>query len=276
MPTSDWGRWLIDDIEAADPETIALWYLGCNGVAAKAPDGTILYIDPYLGLGSPPRTVRMIPVPFEPEAPDDAAALLITHEHTDHLHGPTQGPMLAATGATCYAPRHAIDLIEARGWIEAFDLDADQFVAVDAGDTLEIGGFTVGVHPCHDPDAAAPVSYHLETGDATIFHGGDGRPDPALEAVGESLDIDVAFCVYGSTGYIPDKESGEIRRTTWYNDANDTVHMADQLQAERLVPTHWDMWKGLTADPRGLIDHARRCPHPRRVEILEIGDRLDL
>ncbi|MFB6177221.1 MAG: MBL fold metallo-hydrolase, partial [Halobaculum sp.] len=87
----------------ADPEGLALWYLGCNGFAVKASDGTTLWIDPYLGTGDPPRTVRMVPVPFHPRDVSDTDAVLATHEHTDHVHGPSQAPILAETGATFHA-----------------------------------------------------------------------------------------------------------------------------------------------------------------------------
>jgi L-ascorbate 6-phosphate lactonase len=36
------------------------------------------------------------------------------------------------------------------------------------------------------------------------------------------------------------------------------------------------MWKGLTADPRSVRDHARSFAHPRSVEVVEIGDRIAL
>ena len=67
MTSSDWGTWLLDDIEDADPDTVAVWYLGCNGFVLKADDGTTVFVDPYLGTGEPPHTVRMIPVPFDAE-----------------------------------------------------------------------------------------------------------------------------------------------------------------------------------------------------------------
>jgi L-ascorbate 6-phosphate lactonase len=103
MVHSDWDDWLVREIADADPAGVALWYLGCNGFALT--DGkTTLFIDPYLGTGDPPRTVRMIPVPFDPSDVADADAVLATHEHTDHVHGPSQAPILAETGADFMRP----------------------------------------------------------------------------------------------------------------------------------------------------------------------------
>jgi L-ascorbate 6-phosphate lactonase len=36
------------------------------------------------------------------------------------------------------------------------------------------------------------------------------------------------------------------------------------------------MWRGLTADPTGLFPHVRSFEYPDRLEIVEIGDRVEL
>jgi L-ascorbate 6-phosphate lactonase len=75
---------------------------------------------------------------------------------------------------------------------------------------------------------------------------------------------------------IPDKETGEPTYPQGYAGETAAARAARQLRLDRLVPTHWDMWKGLTADPAALRPHVRRFEYPRRLEILEIGDRTDL
>lgn len=276
MTTSDWGRWLIDEVEDADVDGLSLWYLGCNGAILKASDGTIVYIDPYLGTGDPPRTVRMIPVPFEPDAPAEATAVFVTHEHTDHLHGPTQGPLLAKTGATLIAESGCIDLVRDRDWVGRFGIAEDQLVAVSPGESHTYGGIDVTVYPGTDPDAAHGVTFVFEHGSQTVVHPGDGRPAGALEAIDAAHDVDLVLAAVGSTGMIPDKHTGAVKRTQWYNDHDACVQVATQLRATTLVPTHWDMWKGLTTDPWAVDAHRRSFDHPRRVTVLEIGDRIDL
>jgi L-ascorbate 6-phosphate lactonase len=36
------------------------------------------------------------------------------------------------------------------------------------------------------------------------------------------------------------------------------------------------MWKGLTADPTALHEHTRSFEYPRQLNVIEIGDRIDL
>jgi L-ascorbate 6-phosphate lactonase len=272
---SDWGDWLLRAVEDADPDGIAVWYLGCNGVILKSSSGTTVFIDPYLGTGDPPRTVRMIPVPFDSEDVREADAVLATHEHTDHVHGPSQAPILERTGAPFYGPDASIEAARAANWTTEWAVGSDQLNRIAEEDTLRVGDLTIRVEPATDPDADHPVSYLVDHQAGTFFHGGDARPGGFGE-VGEAYDIDLGVLAVGSTGMIPDKSTRRPERTTWYNDPDEVVEAATELQLDTLVPTHWDMWKGLTVDPTCLHDHVRSFEYPRRLEILEIGDRTDV
>jgi L-ascorbate 6-phosphate lactonase len=277
MTVSDWGDWLPRAVESASPETVAVWYLGCNGFVIKGREGTTLYIDPYVGLGDPPRTVRMIPVPFDPADVEACDAVLATHEHTDHVHGPSQAPILANTGADFYAVDDSLAVArEEERWTEEWDVAADQFVEVEEGDTFEVGEFTVTVEQAYDPDSTHPVSYVIESDAGTIFHGGDTKPSDEFARIGREYDIDLGILAFGATGNIDDEETGEPVRTKWYSTENEIVEAASDLRLDRLLPSHWDMWKGLTSDPKVLHHHTRSFAYPRSLEVVEIGDRVDL
>ena len=276
MTVSDWGDWLPRAVADADPESVAVWYLGCNGFVLKGREGTTLFVDPYVGTGDPPRTVRMIPVPFDPEDVSRADAVFATHEHSDHVHEASQAPILANTGATYYGPDDSIAIARDENWSDLWSIDDDQFAEVAEGDSFDVGEFSVTVEPAYDPDATHPVSYVIEHEAGTFFHGGDSKPAEAFADIGRRYDIDLGVLAFGSVGMIPDKETGEPRRTQWYADENQIVAAARDLRLDRLLPSHWDMWKGLTADPTALHRHAASYEYPRRLELVEIGDRVDL
>ncbi|QCC60793.1 MBL fold metallo-hydrolase [Natrinema thermotolerans] len=277
MIESDWDDWLVRDVADATPDGVAIWYLGCNGFVLKGSEGTTVFIDPYLGLGDPPRTIRMIPVPFDPADVAAADAVLATHEHTDHVHGASQAPILEATGATFYGPDDSVAVArEEEAWTDDWDVSDEQLTEVAEGDTLEIGEFTVHVEVANDPDATHPVSYVIDHDAGTFFHGGDTKPTDEFERLGDEYDIDLAALAFGTIGRIPDKQTREPKRTRWYNDENQLIECAAAIDADRLLPSHWDMWKGLTADPTTLHHHARSFDSPRDLEIVEIGDRVDL
>jgi L-ascorbate 6-phosphate lactonase len=276
MIESDWGDWLVRDIEAAEPEGVAVWYLGCNGFVLKGSGGTTVFVDPYVGLGDPPRTVRMIPVPFDPADVSEADAVLATHEHTDHVHGPSQAPILAGTGASLYAPDDSLAVAREEGWTEEWGVSDDQFEEVAEGDTFAVGEFTVSVEAANDPDATHPVAYVFEHEAGTVFHGGDTKPADSFADVADRYDVDLGVLAFGTVGMVPDGETGEPTRTRWYSDENQVIEAANALEIDRLLPSHFDMWKGLTADPTALHRHAASFEYPRTLEVVEIGDRVDL
>ena len=275
MIHSDWGDWLPRAVADADPEGVALWYLGCNGFVLKSVAGATVFVDPYLNTGDPPRTVRMIPVPFAPEDVESADAILATHEHSDHVDGPSQAPILAGTNARFYGPTASVGVTRDENWTDRWDVDPEQFATVDVGDSLSIADLEITVTHANDPDAEGPVGYVVEHDAGTFFHGGDARPG-AFERVGQEYDVDLAALAFGSEGMILDKETREPTRTRWYNDENQIVEAAAALRTDRLLPTHWDMWKGLTADPTALHDHVRSFVYPRTLDVVEIGDRVAL
>ena len=277
MTVSDWGDWLPTAVADATPETVAVWYLGCNGFVIKGSAGTTLWIDPYVGLGDPPRTIRMIPVPFDPaDVPESGAdAVLATHEHTDHTHGPSQGPILEGTGAQFYAPDDSLSVaFNDEAWLDSYDITESQFTEVTECDTIEIGEFTIDVVATQDADSTHPVGYMIQHESGTIFHAGDSKPADNFADLGEEYEIDLGVLAFGAVGNIPDTETREPVRTKWYATENETVKAAADLQLDRLLPSHWDMWKGMTADPTALHHHAASYEYPQELEIVEIGDRV--
>ena len=197
---SDWGDWLPNDIASAIPDGVRVWYLGRNGFVLKAADGTTVRIGPYFGTGDPPRTIRMIPVPFEPADVQAADAILATHEHVDHVHGPSQAPILSATGAAFYGPNESVAAArEDECWPEAYGVDPNQLVTVAEEETIT-------VEPANDPDTEHPVTYVVEHGAGTFFHGGD-KPADALADVGQRYDIDLGVLAYGTKGMMLDRET---------------------------------------------------------------------
>ena len=269
---SDWGDWLLRAVERADPDGLAVWYLGCNGFICKSAGGTTLFIDPYLGTGDPPRTVRMIPVPFDPADVREADAVFVTHEHTDHVHGPSQAPILER-GADWYGPSASYEIAE--DWTGRWAINDTQLNRVTPGDSYQIGDVRVTAIDGNDPDAVDPVGYVLEAGTRTFVHVGDSRPGQ-FGSVGQSHDIDVGAVAVGSTGLIRSKTTGEPTLTDWYNNESEAIALARELELTRLLPTHWDMWKGLTTDPTALSNHAQSFTYPKQVKLNEIGDRTDV
>lgn len=112
-----------------------------------------------------------------PGALDGVSAVLVTHEHADHV----VPDAVVAAGVEVWAPQPVIDLLAEAG------APGDRLHVVRAGDTVEAGGFDVAVlgewHALIHPDVprAANVGY-LVSG---VLHPGDAFVDP----LGSSVDV---------------------------------------------------------------------------------------
>ena len=118
----------------------------------------------------------------EQDAIDGAAAVLITHEHFDHLDAARLRRAAADNPAlTIWTCREVADLLDDLG---------DRVRVVGHGDAVTVAGFEVEVHgrthAVIHPDfpPVANVGFFV---DGTVFHPGDaftvpGRPVPALLA----------------------------------------------------------------------------------------------
>ena len=274
MVTATWGDWFVSaEIEAVDPaDDVAIWYLGCNGFVLRSRT-TTLYVDPYFGTGDPPTLVRMVPVPIDPADATVCDAVLVTHEHLDHMHPPSYGPLVEDLGATLYAPRASFERPDYDGDLRA---PAGNRTVVAEGDEFQIGDFAVHVRGANDPDAVEPVCYVIEHDTGTFFHGGDSKPAGSFDEIGTEFDVDCGALAFGTAGRIAFPEEDAVRPTAWYMDENQVVEAANALELRRLLPTHYDVWRGLVADPKAVIEHAASFPYPRVVEPVRIGDRVDL
>lgn len=97
-----------------------------------------------------------------------AEAILITHEHFDHVHeGAINAALAARPDLRVYAPSAVAS---------AFGDHAGQFTAVAAGDELKVAGFTVTVHGSTHALIHADIPPVANVGfliDETVYHPGD-------------------------------------------------------------------------------------------------------
>lgn len=281
MIHSTWGdAFLEQEIEATEPDGLSVWYLGCNGFVLRSPEATV-YIDPFFGDGDPPSFYRMIPVPLHPASIRACDGVLVTHEHLDHFHPPSYGPIVEDTDIPLVAPDSCFSDPQI-DW-DDFRVPVDQRRIVEPGDHVRIGDLDVHVRGGNDPDSVGEVTYVVEHDSGTFFNAGDSRMAGEFAEIGAEFDIDVGTLVFGthaniywSEDWVEPGESPEARRTQMYMEENDVIEAANALQLDRLVPCHFDMWKGGRGDPKVLHEHAASFEYPRTIDVVEVGDRFDV
>jgi len=212
---------------------------------------------PYFGDGNPPTTIRNIPVPMDSADATARDAVLVTHEHVDHTHPPTYEPLVEDLGADIYTPAAAYENPQYDGEVGP---PAERKRVIGVGDAFEVGDLTVHVRRANDPDAIEPITYVITHDSETFFHAGDSRPADAFDNIGQEFDIDVGAIAFGTVGrpYDPERDGGEP--TEWYNNGDQVLDATNRLELDRLLPTHWDMWQGVGADPKAIVEHARSSP----------------
>lgn len=116
----------------------------------------------------------------------------------------------------------------------------------------------------------------VEQESETFFDDGDSRPIAANASAGRSFDIDLGVLAIGSGGRIYEPESGTSEPIRWYKDENQMREAARDLKLTRLLPFHWDMWRGVGSDPTALHEYAASYKYPRVFEVEIISDKLDV
>lgn len=113
----------------------------------------------------------------DPAALDGAAAVLVTHEHADHVDpGPLVAALAASPGLAVWGPAAVTDLLTGAG------ADPERLRTLAPGDTADVVGFRVealgGEHAVIHPDV--PRIHNLAyLVDGTLLHPGDSFTPPA-------------------------------------------------------------------------------------------------
>jgi len=250
----------------AENGALAAWWLGGSGFVFKAPDGTVLYVDPYLsncvkemfGVG------RAFPSPIAAEDVR-ADAIISTHWHEDHLD-PVSIPIIARSDPKTVfimppsALAHAIHVGVARNRIQT----------LATGGKLCIGAFTIH-HVVARHEAGIPgwevhdaMGVILEVANKRIYISGDTEYDTRLRQLKHN-ELDVAIvCINGVTGNM---------------NAHEAALLAWQLNVGTLIPMHHYLWDGsapadATLDPQLLVDTYARLGGKGRVILPQLGTEI--
>jgi L-ascorbate metabolism protein UlaG (beta-lactamase superfamily) len=232
---------------------VTLTWLGQAGFLLRA-DGVCVLVDAFLSA----RADRLVPPPLDPATLTDVDVVLCTHEHWDHLDGPTLAAVAAASPACrVVVPAPVTDLAVAAG------VPAGRVVGAVAG--VPVPGLPVPVHPVparHGVEVADAynfghelsggrtryLGYVVTIGGATVYHAGDTVWWPGQEDVLRQLGVQVALLPIN--GRDPVREAANIVGNL---DHREAALLADAAGVDLLVPMHWDMFAGNLGFPEHLV-----------------------
>jgi len=237
---------------------VTLTWLGQAGFVLRGAGATVL-VDAFLT----DKPQRRIPPPVDPATLTDVDVVLCTHEHWDHLDGPTVAAVAQASpGATVVVPAPVTDQVVAAG------VPAGRVVGAVAH--RPVGGLAAAVTPipaCHGVDVADAynfgtdmsdgvvryLGYVIDLGGVRIYHSGDTIWWPGQERALRDLGVHVALLPIN--GRDPVREADNIVGNM---DHREAALLAAAAGVELLVPMHYDMFEGNRGFPDQLVATVER------------------
>lgn len=181
-------------------------------LADKTPEKNALlfvWLNHYSGvlLKTPSKTLAIDPVDIRAKSLQGVDAILITHEHYDHMDQRLISEIQKANGCTVIA-----DLASAKRLRHT--IVPEKLEEIRSGEETKIGEVSVKAQKCNHP-AASPVTFIVTSEDGVkVFHTADSLPFPEMAVLGEKEKFDVVFCTVGIAPGTSPETGFEIARLT--------------------------------------------------------------
>lgn len=275
----EWGTWLNEEIEEefVEPNSFAMWWLGCVGIWIKSSENTNICIDLWCGNGKRTKktknmiaghqmanmagvrklqpNLRASPFVIDPFAINKVNAILSTHYHNDHIDINVAAAVLQNIKEPIpfIGPKYSVEK-----WIE-WGVPSERCITVKPGDSIKIKDIEIIIVDSFDrtclvttppenlkntvPDMdVKAVNYIIKTSGGNIYHSGDSHYSIYFAKHGKDYNIDVALASYGENPIgIADKMT-----------SIDVLRMAEALRCKVIIPIHYDVWTNFMADTREI------------------------
>ena len=178
----------------------------------KTPEkNAILFVwfNHYAGIiiKTPSKTLVIDPVDVKPRKLENTDAILITHEHYDHLDQRLIAEAQKHTGCQVIADPTSTKSLR-------HTIPPEKMQEIRPGAEIKIGEVSVKAEKCYHP-AATPVTFIITSeDDVKVFHTADSLPFPEMAAIGEREKLDVTFCTVGIAPGASPETGFEIARLT--------------------------------------------------------------
>ncbi len=149
-----------------------------------------VWFNKYAGvtIKTPSKTLVIDPVDVKPRDFKTVDAVLVTHEHYDHLDQPLIAELHKLTQCMVVA-----DPTSARRLKNV--IPQEKLQEVQPGSEIKIGEVTIKIEKSNHPPASTPVTFVITSEDGVkVFHTADSLPFPEMVGIGEKEKLDMVFC----------------------------------------------------------------------------------
>lgn len=240
---------------------VELWWLGQSGFGLRGNAATLV-VDAFLA----DHPDRLVPAPFRPDQVGGLDAVVITHDHLDHLDEKSlPGLAEASPHAWVVVPEPLVERVVDLG------IPSERVAGAQPDRLLELDGLTVHPVPAsHGDDVEVGYGFGLERsnglyrylgyvfdlGGVRIYHAGDTIPYEGMEDRLRDLRVDVALLPIN--GRDAEREGQGIVGNL---DEEEAAQLAAAIGVDLLVPMHYDMFAWNPGSPERLVELAR-TRHP--------------
>jgi len=238
----------IDAVRLSSGE-VAVWWLGQHSFVVKL-GGSVLYLDPFLS----PSPSRLVAPLVKPDEVTNAAVVLGTHDHGDHIDRPVWPSLAAASpGSQFVVPERLLEKLASD-----IGLPRNRLIGLDDGRTVQVEGIRItGVAAAHelldqDPRTGlhAFLGYVIEGNGVTLYHAGDSCIYEGLLTKLRRWKFDVVMLP------INGRDAERLRRNCIGNMTyQEAADLAGALRPGLTIPAHYDMFEGNREDPRKFEDY---------------------
>lgn len=158
-------------------------------------------------LKTPSKTIVIDPVDVKPKQLDGTDAILITHEHYDHLDQRLIAEIQKNTNCQVIADPTSTGRLKNT-------LPPDKIQEIQPGKETKIGEVTIRAEKAQHP-AQTPITFVITSEDGVkTFHTADSLPYPEMVRIGEKEKFDLLFCTVGIAPGATPQTGYEIVRLT--------------------------------------------------------------
>jgi len=269
------GDAFLADVAGTDPgDGFALWWLGQSGFLIKHA-GRHLLFDPYLSDSLTEKYaqtdkphVRMTELVVDPSRLDFIDVVTSSHNHTDHLDGPTLKALRAANPDLTLIVPGANRAFAA----ERLGCDPAELTVLSDGQSIEVAGFEIhGVPAAHETverDEAGRsrfMGFVARFGAHAVYHSGDTMLFDGMVDALRPFQVDVALLPIN--GRRPERR---VAGNLWGHEA---AQLGRDIGASVVIPCHYEMFEFNTESPEAFVSACVSLGQGYRV--LRAGERFD-